>query len=58
VYETAKVLDAPVPQELDGVTVKVPPVLAFNETLFPEPVIVPVPEYDHVYVTPATLVTL
>jgi hypothetical protein len=44
VIETAKVRAVPVPQLLDGVTVNVPPVLAFNVMLFPVPVIVPVPE--------------
>jgi hypothetical protein len=34
----------PFPHEFDGITVKVPPVVAFNEIEFPEPVIVPEPE--------------
>jgi hypothetical protein len=38
----------PFPTQLLGVTVNVPPVEAFKETLFPEPVMVPVPLYDQV----------
>ena len=38
----------PFPTQLLGVTVKVPLVVAFSVILLPEPVIVPVPEYDQV----------
>ena len=41
VIETCLVV--PFPTQLLGVTVNVPLVVAFNDMLFPEPVIVPVP---------------
>ena len=42
------VLAVPFPQALEGVTVSVPEVVAFRVMLFPEPVMAPVPLYDHV----------
>ena len=47
-----------VPQLLLAVTDNVPLVVAERDILLPLPVIVPVPLYDQLYVTPATFVTL
>jgi hypothetical protein len=44
VKEITYVLAVPDPQLLEGVTVNVPLVVGFKEILFPDPVIVPVPE--------------